>query len=102
MSDDDRTVHARQTLYNGQVSEVVRYDKAGKWYQEGAAVKADPMWPVKGRPAVPASRTPITLSQAVALALAAVYSEHGEWFPGRHGGRTFDARVRKALRSRQR
>ena len=85
-----------------QVAEVVRYERGGKWWHEADEVPAHPMWPLEGKKAIPASRTPLTISQAVALALAAVYAEHGMWFPGVPGGRTFDARVRKAMRGRQR
>ncbi len=98
----DRTVHARQTLLNGQVAEVVRYNKSGKWWHEAAEVKGHPMWPLEGRKTIPAVRRPLTLNQAAGLALAAHRSEHGEWFPDLPGGRTLDAKVRKAIREKKR
>jgi len=68
----DRTVHA--TRANG--SEVVRYDRAGKWFLE---------W------AVTARRKPLTVAEAAELAAAG----DAAWYPNRPGGQAFDARVRK-------
>ncbi len=98
----DRTVHARQTLLNGQVAEVVRYSKSGKWWHEAAEVKGHHRWPLEGYETIPAVRRPLALDKAAGLALAAHRSEHGEWFPGVPGGRTLDAKVRKAIKERRR
>lgn len=71
----DRTVHA--VLVDG--SEVVRYDRAGKWFSE-----RDDLRPVK-----------LTLASAVRLA-----SQVGaRAYLGRSGGRRFDAGVRNARTS---
>lgn len=67
--DFDRRVHA--VLPDG--SEIVRYERAGKWWVEKSV------------------RRPVSLTEAVTLAVerdAVVYS-------GKPGGGTFDARVRK-------
>lgn len=73
----DRTVHA--TLANGD--EIVRYDRAGKWYIEYAA-----NWEGRGR-------KPLTLAAAASLAAG-----NARWYSGRSGGSQFDAKVRR-LRS---
>jgi len=73
MSASDRTVHARTS----DGGEVVRYDRAGKWYVE---------WPGRMRP-----RRLVTLREAVELAVA------GQPLLGQAGGKSFDAKVRKAL-----
>jgi hypothetical protein len=67
----DRTVHGR--THGG--NEIVRYDRAGKWYVEGANI-----------------RKRVSLSEAAKLAAV------GEFYPRLPGGQAFDARVRK-LRS---
>ncbi len=74
----DRTVHA--TLPT-QDAEVVRYDRAGKWYVE-------PRDPELRR----RKRRRIALNEAVRLTVA-----DGTWHEGRTGGRAFDAKVRRAL-----
>ena len=66
---NDRTVHGR----TADGYEIVRYDRAGKWYLEGIG-----------------SRRPISLSAAVRGAI------DGVAYLGRPGGRTFDARARAA------
>lgn len=71
MTANDRTVHARAR--GG--GEVVRYDRAGKWYLENS--------PEGGR-------VQITLDEAVFLAI----QDGAEIFLGRPGGRRFDACVR--------
>jgi hypothetical protein len=71
----DRTVHAS---YDGM--EIVRYDRAGKWYLE-------PTNPMLKRQAV-------TISQAVSQALWAEAHVMGRIFLGRSGGKVFDAKVR--------
>lgn len=68
----DRRVHA--TLPDGR--EVVRYDRAGKWYVEG-----------------PGKRKLITFGEAVDLALTVDSVIHA----GRVGGSRFDAVVGRAL-----
>lgn len=68
----DRTVHARTRLGN----EVVRYDRAGKWYVESSSLP----------------RQRLTLAQAVKMALA----PGAEVYFGRPGGGRFDAAVRDA------
>lgn len=77
----DRTVHA--TLRN-QDAEVVRYDRAGKWYVE----PRDP--DLRRR-----KRRHIALNEAVRLTVA-----DGTWHEKLPGGLTFDARVRNALAER--
>lgn len=74
----DRTVHAQTP--NG--AEVVRYDRAGKWYFEHP--------PVTGT-----KRTALTLAQAVSLAVEG-YEAGGTVFPGRPGGSRFDEQYLKA------
>lgn len=73
MARDDRTVHAR--LFDGV--EIVRYDRAGKWYAEKQALLAP--------------RQHLTLSQAVAMVLN---DEDAEVFHGKPGGAMFDRRVK--------
>lgn len=65
---DDRTVHAS----NG-AREIVRYDRAGKWYVE-----------LKGLP-----RIPVTLAQAAKEARSYGWVHH----PGLPGGARFDRLV---------
>lgn len=72
---NDRTVHA----VLGNNHQVVRYNRAGKWRLEGTGVSKA-----------------LTLGQAVDLAVDA-HLGTGDVYFGRTGGRTFDARVRKAL-----
>ena len=70
----DRTVHAQQ----GHV-EIVRYERAGKWYREWSG----------GRSCIP-------LTEAVENAIAMATSG-GTVHYGRSGGVQFDKRVRDAL-----
>lgn len=72
----DRTVHC--TLIDN--SDIVRYDRAGKWYRE---------WPPTARTA----RKPLTLSEAVEL--AALTGER--YYFDRPGGGAFDRGVRRAV-----
>lgn len=71
----DRTVHC--TIVTDPRSEIVRYDRAGKWF-----VEAGPY------------RRSITLTEAVAF--AAQDRPAVIWHEGRPGGGAFDAKVRKA------
>lgn len=77
----DRTVHARGS--DGR--EVVRYDRAGKWWLE--------------RP--DGTRAPLQLPTAVSEAVVIAWEGGGEIYWNRHGGLRFDADVKKAL-ARQR
>lgn len=70
MASSDRCVHAR--LPNG--AEIVRYDRAGKWYIENPAEQ----W-----------RRQITINEAARFA----GYPHAEVFTGLSGGRLFDAKV---------
>ena len=78
----DRTVHAR---YPGM--EIVRYDRAGKWYLEPVAA--------------PLRRQQVTLRVAAAQAVWGANNKGGVVLFGRPGGLRFDAlvRVRDAARS---
>jgi hypothetical protein len=72
---NDRIVHAD---YDGM--EIVRYDRAGKWYLE---------------PTNPAlKRQAVTIGQAVHSALWGEANAMGRIFLGRAGGKKFDAMVR--------
>ena len=72
---DDRTVHAQDRYV-----EVVRYDRAGKWYLEPLSKSA------------PVQRVTI----ASAARRASVCPKYGGKVNfGRHGGSTFDRMVRK-------
>lgn len=75
----DRTVHAR----TADGIEIVRYDRAGKWYAE----RVDSV-----RPDVRKSRRLLKLAEAVELASR----PDSEWFFNRSGGAQFDRRVRLA------
>lgn len=70
----DRTVHARR--HDG--AEVVRYDRAGRWYVE---------WP----PGSMKGCVRVSVSKAARLAAA----DDAEVFFGQPGGRSFDAAVRR-------
>lgn len=65
---NDRQVHG----ISADGHQIVRYDRAGKWYLEGPT----------------ATRKQITLTEAAQLAA------HGTPHLDKPGGRTFDARVR--------
>lgn len=73
---NDRTVHAR---YPGM--EIVRYDRAGKWYFEPLDSSL--------------SRQKVTVKQAADAAVWArgYYNEGAHIFTNRHGGTTFDRLV---------
>jgi hypothetical protein len=71
----DRTVHARYPNM-----EIVRYDRAGKWYLEPTISRA--------------KRQRITLADAVAQAAWAQRHHRGEIFFGRPGGMSFDRKVK--------
>jgi hypothetical protein len=72
--DEDRTVHARWAQM-----EVVRYNRAGKWYLEpvGSNLK----------------RQQVTLKKAVEYALWAEREREGAIFGGLPGGGAFDHKV---------
>lgn len=70
----DRTVHA-----SNSANEIVRYDRAGKWYLE---------------PKVDLPRAHITLAQAVTFALDPSMSIH--W--GKPGGGAFEAKCKQRAR----
>lgn len=75
--DADRTVHG----FTDDGRQVVRYDRAGKWYieyPEGAGKK----------------RRHVTITEAVRAAIS------GRVVYGRPGGLAFEARVRKVLSER--
>jgi len=78
----NRQVHAHGTTPDGTRFQVVRYDRAGKWYCEVAGT----------------TRRPIGLTEAVALAVDIARRGGGQIHWNTPGGRTFDARVRKALK----
>lgn len=69
---DDRTIHG----ISQSGGEIVRYDRAGKWYVE-----------------YPTHRLPVTVEDAALFATA----DRAQWLPGRPGGRRFDASVRSLL-----
>jgi hypothetical protein len=73
----ERTVHAR----NASI-EVVRYDRAGKWYCESR----------QGGP-----RVSLTLDQAVNIGWSIAAAGGGDIVWGQPGGLQFDARLRKRL-----
>lgn len=68
---DDRTVHAQY-----KDMEIVRYDRAGKWYLE---------------PTLPGLRRQhVSIKVAVQSAKWGMENAGGSWYPGLHGGSTFD------------
>lgn len=79
MSDFDRIVHGL-TADGGQI---VRYDRAGKWYIE---------YP----PSSERKRRQVNLGEAAAAAV------DGRAIMGRYGGKVFDARVRALQAERAR
>ena len=76
MTANDRRVHGRAA----DGTEVVRYDRAGKWWIEDAD----------------GSRRPLSLAGAVDV----MRQPQSIWYPGVLGGRAFDARVIKFRSSR--
>ena len=74
----DRTVHARI----GE-QEIVRYDRAGKWWVEYS--------PPRMR-----SARRVTLAEAVRLAREGLESGEGQVFLRKPGGGAFDAKFKKA------
>lgn len=72
---DDRTVHAISG--HEQPYELVRYDRAGKWYIEG-----------------PSRRTSVSLAEAVEFA-DQWWRTGGTPYIGRRGGSRFDSLLRK-------
>lgn len=78
MEREDRKIHAVRV----GVGELVRYDRAGRWYWE----------PHGGK------RERLTLGEAVERALWCMQA--GRVVFNQQGGATFDARVRKAVASR--
>lgn len=77
----DRTVHVTIVPASGDRIEIVRYDRAGKWYYED-----------RGR------RRRLTLAEAVEF--ARVDRPAVIWHEGRQGGKAFDAKVRKLRESK--
>lgn len=71
----DRRVHA---TYDGM--DVVRYDRAGKWYLEP-----------RGYPALP--RQKVTVAEAARMARWGHENARGSIYLGLSGGKTFDALV---------
>ena len=78
----DRTVHAYGRTDAGTSFEVVRYNKAGKWYCE---LRGD-------------NRRPISLTVAVDLGVHIARTGTGQVFWNVPGGKQFDARVRADLK----
>jgi len=76
----DRRVHA-----SAPGIEVVRYDKAGKWYVEIAANY--------GRPGLLAERIHVSVTEAAEAARNIARRPSGEVHLGLHGGTTFDRLV---------
>lgn len=74
----DRRVHCTISTYDGARIEIVRYDRAGRWYYEHSI----------------GYRRGITLAEAVGFASSVRPAV--TWHEGVPGGRTFDARVRAA------
>lgn len=95
---EDRTVHAEIETMDGDHCSVVRYNKQGHWYWESVGTSGDIE---RGISPTKAKRKHITLSEAIALTLQAHHSAHGQWFRGRPGGRTLDARVLAAIANRK-
>ena len=77
---DDRTVHAR-----GKGYEVVRYDRARKWYVES----------------IDGSRRAVTVDQAVREAMHIKRARDGEVLWDQYGGLAFNRRLRRSLAARQ-
>lgn len=73
MSDNDRTVHARWAQM-----EVVRYEKAGKWYLE--PVGSDSIL----------SRQRVDVRTAAEYAVWALYNRQGHFYLDQPGGSRFD------------
>lgn len=73
----DRTVHCTIVPGSGERVEIVRYDRAGKWWYESGK-----------------TRKPLTLDEAVKF--AADTRPAVVWHEGRRGGLVFDSKVRKA------
>jgi hypothetical protein len=74
---DDRTVHASSSEW-----EIVRYDRAGKWFVEWKAGL------------IPCRQ--VGVREAARLAVKAAKDGDGEIFLGRAGGRSFDRLVNYA------
>ena len=73
----DRTVHASY-----RDMEIVRYDRAGKWYLE---------------PTIPGlKRQQVGIKRAVASAQWGIEFADGAWYAGRQGGATFDRLMRES------
>lgn len=84
----DRTVHARFDRWDGMAvrygTEVVRYDRAGKWYLEFIRT-GDP-------------RKRVSLSDAATAAAWGAHYGGGEIFFDKPGGGAFDRKVREYQR----
>ncbi len=73
----NRTVHARY-----RDMEIVRYDRAGKWYLE---------------PTIPMlKRQHVTIGEAARSARWGIDNAEGEWYPRLPGGGGFDKIMREA------
>lgn len=79
--EEDRRVHA--TLGNG--AEIVRYDRAGKWYYEHEPIGAQPV------------RRQLSLTEAVQFV-----GDEDEWHDGLPGGTQFDRRLKLKFDSARR
>lgn len=80
-NDPDRTVHCTIVPLGGGRIEIVRYDRAGKWYYESTNGSRK-------------MRRLITVAEAVEF--AADTRPAVLWHEGRAGGLMFDAKVRRA------
>ena len=78
---EDRTVHAEDS----RGIQIVRYDRAGKWYVEVPENY--------GRFGLPAERVHVTVADAAYQAKEWLRRGDGVVYLGRHGGRTFDRLV---------
>lgn len=80
-SGEDRTVHAR----SADGAELVRYDRAGKWYVEHPPETLTP-------------RRKVSVNEAVDIAVG-WWHNGGTPFIGRLGGGMFDAKLRDRYRA---
>ena len=78
---DDRTVHAFYESATSTRLEIVRYDRAGKWWMEAG----------------PDDRHPLKLNEAAWFVARGGFT----WIEKQPGGRAFDARVRKMIAAHQ-
>ena len=78
MSGEDRRVHATGTALDGGGFEIVRYDRAGKWYFESDS-----------------TRRLLTVKDAAAFVGRELQRPGFVWHQEVPGGQRFDAEVRK-------